>query len=148
MKKIKIILLVLLVALVVIQFIRPAPNESNQVYTKDFMHTYQVPQEISTILKQACYDCHSNNTRYPWYDKIQPVAWYLDHHIREAKKDLNFDEFGTYPAKRQERKLARIQSMVHMKKMPLPSYTWLHPDARLTTAQRDTIANWIDTITP
>ncbi|WP_245950871.1 heme-binding domain-containing protein [Chitinophaga dinghuensis] len=144
MKILKKIFGVLLLLLVAIQFFRPVKNQGRQEYTQDFLHQYQAPPEISDMLKVACYDCHSNNTRYPWYANIQPVAWYLTNHIRDGKKDLNFDEFGSYTPKRQQHKLEEIQSQVKKGKMPLASYTLIHADARLTVAQRDTLVHWID----
>ncbi len=146
MKIFKIILGLLILLLLAIQFIHPARNESNQEFTQDFLHQYQAPLEISEMLKVACYDCHSNNTRYPWYANIQPVAWYLANHIRDGKKDLNFDEFGSYTPKRQQHKLEEIQSQVKKGNMPLASYTLIHRDARLTAAQRDMLVHWIDGI--
>ncbi len=84
--------LVLLFALIVIQFFRPAKNKSEGMSKNDITTLYAVPENVQSILKTSCYDCHSNNTVYPWYSQVQPVAWWLDGHIKDGKKDLNFSE--------------------------------------------------------
>jgi hypothetical protein len=129
--------------LIVIQFIKPEKNISaiaiqpNAIATK-----YTVPDSVSQILKVACYDCHSNNTTYPWYNNIQPVAWYLNDHIKEGKSKFNFDEFITYSLKRQDHKLEELIESQKDSWMPLDSYTWIHKDADLTDLQRNTLINW------
>ena len=87
----------LLLAFIVIQFIRPAKNKSEGVSTNDITTKYAVPQDVMAVLKTSCYDCHSNNTNYPWYANIQPIAWWLDDHIKEGKKELNFSEVCSLP---------------------------------------------------
>src|SRR5213592_2028705 len=94
------ILLVLLLLLIVIQFVRPEKNQSTGVSANDITTKYAVPTAVQSVLKRACFDCHSNNTTYPWYDNIQPVAWWLNHHIEEGKDELNFSEFTTYSPKK------------------------------------------------
>ncbi|MDB5275156.1 MAG: cytochrome [Ferruginibacter sp.] len=91
------VLLVLLVILVIIQFIHPAKNSSSEdaMLVNDISKKYIIPQNVHDILKTSCYDCHSNNTVYPWYSKIQPVDWWLTNHINEGKREVNFSEFAT-----------------------------------------------------
>ncbi len=113
MKRIlKIILIVLLILLILIQFIRPAKNRSESISANDISIQYAVPDSIQHILKVACNDCHSNNTRYPWYAEIQPVAWWLNDHVVNGKKDLNFSEFTKYRIRKQYRKLEEINDLV------------------------------------
>ncbi|MFM8485102.1 MAG: heme-binding domain-containing protein, partial [Bacteroidota bacterium] len=92
---------------------------------------YAVPENVMAVLKPACYDCHSNQTRYPWYAGIQPVAWWLAEHVNDGKRHLNFDEFTTRKIAVQNHKLEEIIEMVKEEEMPLGSYTWTHADARL-----------------
>jgi hypothetical protein len=92
------ILLGLLFALLVVQLFRPNKNQSDVKQVNYIATVYQVPTETGVILQTSCYDCHSNNTNYPWYGNIQPVAWWLNNHIVEGKEELNFSEFGLYPA--------------------------------------------------
>lgn len=140
-------LLSLLVALVVIQFIHPSRNLSSSVDNeKHISKALLVPDNISGILKTSCYDCHSNNTVYPWYSKIQPVDWWMTGHIKDGKEELNFDEFANYNLRRQYHKLEEIQEMVETEKMPLNSYTWIHKDAILSAKQKQNVVNWSETM--
>lgn len=129
--------------MIIIQFIKPERNLSNDetfaVSTK-----YPVPEEVNSILKSACNDCHSNLTEYPWYANIQPTAWWLNNHVKGGKKHLNFSEFTKLPVAVQNHKFEETIEMVKEKKMPISSYTWfgLHPDAKLTDEQRAVITNW------
>ena len=90
------IFLTLLLVFVAMQFIRPARNKSNEVQEADLIKHFNVPTKAAAILKTSCYDCHSNHTRYPWYAEFQPFGWWLAHHIKEGKAELNFSSFGTY----------------------------------------------------
>jgi len=84
------------IILIVVQFVRPAHKISSQVLATDITKTVSVSDSVQTVLKKACYDCHSNNTNYPWYSNIQPVGWFLANHVAEGKRRLNFSEFGSY----------------------------------------------------
>ena len=136
MKILKIILLILLIVFVGIQFIPTKRNQSTDVPITDFMTVNTVPQNVSNALKTSCYDCHSNNTSYPWYNKVQPVAWILENHIEEGKAELNFSEWENYSERRKKSKLKSIVSQIEDGKMPLSSYTLLHGDAKLSFKQR------------
>jgi hypothetical protein len=141
------ILLVVAVVLVGIQFFRPAKNLSSGVPgNDDIMVRFPPPSDVRHVLEIACYDCHSNNTRYPWYAEVQPTSWWLASHIADGKRALNFSEFGAYTAKRQGRKLTAITDQVGDREMPLPSYTWIHRDARLTDAQIKAVTDWADAL--
>ena len=149
MKKIiKPIALVLLAALIIIQFFRPEKNvrSSETVATNDISKLYPVPQEVAAILQTSCYDCHSNNTRYPWYSNFQPVAWRLADHVKEGKKELNFSEFASYRIGKQYRKLEEVNSEVEEGEMPLESYTFIHGDAKLNPAQKEKLMSWASEI--
>lgn len=127
---------------VIIQFIRPEKN-LGEIYTDNHIaKVVSVPSGIDTILQMSCYDCHSNQTRYPWYIHVEPVGWWLSDHINEGKRELNFSEFRTYKLKKQLKKLKSIASQVKKKEMPLPSYLWLHGDAKLTDEQVQALSEW------
>jgi len=136
------ILLIIIIILIAIQFIRPAKNQSNDVLTSEISHVYTVPQNVSVILKKACNDCHTNNTVYPWYAQIQPVGWWLNHHIEEGKDELNFNEFGAYAVPRQYHKLEEVVEQVKEGEMPIWSYTLIHTNAKLTDEEKQTLINW------
>ncbi len=134
---------VLLLALIVIQFIRPAKNKAESISNNDISKLYPVPEDVQTILKTSCYDCHSNNTVYPWYAEIQPVAWWLANHIKDGKKEINFSEFASYRIGRQYRKLDDVNKQIKEGEMPLDFYLWIHKYAKLNEQQKLTIANWV-----
>ena len=136
----------LLIAFAVIQCIQPARNKSGQVLQTDITNTVTVPSNVKTILVAACYDCHSNNTRYPWYSYIQPGGWWLANHIKEGKEELNFSEFGTYSHRRQINKLRSIETSIKDGAMPLSSYTLLHKGARLTNDEKALIIAWTNKV--
>lgn len=132
----------LLVVLVIIQFIRPTRNTSTTESPNEISKYYDVPADIQAVLKKSCYDCHSNNTVYPWYTNIQPVGWWLQNHVNEGKGELNFSEFGTYDQKKAKHKFEEIEEVLNEGEMPLSSYTLIHGDAKLTAEQTATIAAW------
>jgi len=140
------ILLFLLFVLVVIQFIRPSENHSSSLSKNDITLHYPVPDTVLAILKTSCYDCHSNNTRYPWYNRVQPVAWWLNSHVREGKRELNFSEFASYPLVKQAKKLKNTVKQVKGGGMPLDSYLWIHKDAKLEQGQKDTLIQWANSL--
>ena len=117
----------------------------------DISSLVRVPDTVQQILKVSCYDCHSNNTVYPWYTNIQPVGWWLNHHVEEGKEHLNFNEFTNIPPtekrttrERQLKKLEEIKETVEEGEMPLSSYTLIHTNAKLTKEQRQLLINWAD----
>jgi hypothetical protein len=147
MKKfLKRLLLLLLLVFIVIQFFRPAKNISEGISANDITKAYAVPQDVQTIFKTSCYDCHSNNTAYPWYNKIQPVAWWLADHVNEGKRELNFSEFASYRIGRQYKKLEEINEQVKEGEMPLSSYTLIHTDAKLNDQQKISLATWVESV--
>jgi hypothetical protein len=137
------LLQLLLLAFVAIQFIRPTKNKATGIAANDISTKYTIPKEVDSILKTSCNDCHSNNTNYPWYANIQPIAWWLDDHIKEGKRELNFSEFASYRIGRQYRKLEEINDEVKEDKMPLKSYTKIHKNAILNEQQKLALANWV-----
>lgn len=134
--------LVLAALFLVAQFIRPEKNIGDPQSPTDIAALYPVPTDVNALLRTSCYDCHSNATRYPWYAEIQPVGWWLNQHITEGKRHLNFSEFGKPNLRWQYRKLEKIAEEVEERAMPLPSYLIAHVDARLSDAQRERLIVW------
>ena len=130
-------------AFIVIQFFPTTLNERDTVPQSDFMVENQVPATIKNRLQVSCYDCHSNNTDYPWYSKIQPAAWYLEDHIQEGKDELNFNEWAEYSDRRKNSKLRSIISQIEEDKMPLDSYTLIHKDAILSDEDKRVIIDYM-----
>ncbi len=143
MKLYKKILLILLGVLIVIQFIQPSHNKSDQVLPMDITKTINVPDKVLDVFKNSCYDCHSNNTRYPWYVNIQPMGWFMANHIKEGKENLNFSDFGSYSKRKQANKLRAIAESIKDGSMPISSYTIMHTDAKLTSNDTAIINNWV-----
>lgn len=143
---VKKILIGLLVIFIIIQFIRPAKNQTDAAQPKDIAAVYPVPANVHEILKRACYDCHSNNTKYPWYNNVQPVTWWLNHHISEGKHELNFNEFVSYTKKKKRKRLNQVADAVTDGWMPLKSYLWIHKEAVLTKEESDAVAEWANTL--
>lgn len=137
-------LVLVLGLIIIIQFIPRHYNISNTIDRKDISEVFETPSEVNAILRNSCYDCHSNNTRYPWYNKVQPVSWYMERHIEEGKKELNFSKFGDYSSRRQKSKLKAVINQIKDGEMPLDSYTLIHRDARLSTSEKKVLYNWMN----
>lgn len=135
-------LLIVILVIVIIQFFRPEKNLAAKDQPLALQKKYALPEQVSTTLQAACNDCHSNNTRYPWYAEVQPVAWYLSYHVDEGKEELNFDEFLSYPAKKQDHKMEEVVEMIEKGEMPLDSYTLLHHNAKLDETQKAALIAW------
>lgn len=130
-------LAVLVVAIVlVIQVIPVERNVSTVPPGQSFEKTEKVPANVAAILKVSCYDCHSNNTRYPWYSELQPGAWFMARHIKKGKEELNFDEFNNYSERRKKAKIKSIISQIEKDEMPLKSYRMMHGNARLSADKK------------
>jgi hypothetical protein len=144
LKKISVIVFA---ALIVIQFFPPEKNSSTAAPgPNDITVMHPTPPAIKTILAESCYDCHSDNTRYPWYTRIQPAGWWMQHHVTEGIAELNFSQFGTYTAKRALRKLEKLTKETKDREMPLTSYLIIHREAKLTDTQIQQLGNWAEGI--
>jgi len=142
MSRTKKIMLVILIVFIAMQFVRPAPNSSNAVQQEDMVTHFNVPANVAGVLKTSCYDCHSNNTSYPWYSNIQPVGWLLAKHIKDGKEELNFNQFTTYSSRRQLSKLKSIRNSIKDGSMPLASYTLIHKEANLSEKSKAMVIEW------
>ncbi len=146
MKWLKWIGLALLVVLVGLQFIPTRSNQSKDVASADFLLTYKIPENIGHVLYTSCYNCHSNNTEYPWYSRLQPVGLLLESHINKGKAELNFSEFGSYSIRKQKSKLKSMVNQIEKGEMPLSSYTFIHRDARLSKEIKKSLVNYLNSI--
>lgn len=138
------ILVVLLVAFIILQFFRidktnPAPTPG-----MDFLNIKKTPETTAKLIRNGCYDCHSNETKYPWYSNVQPVAWFLKDHIEEGRKELNFSNFATYEPKRQAKKLEEAAELIEKGEMPLESYVLMHPEAKFTDAEKKQLIDYFN----
>jgi Haem-binding domain len=130
--------------LILIQFIRPARNYGVTTTDKDVLHYVHVPDTIQHILMTSCYDCHSNNTHYPWYANINPVGWWLNNHISDGKRAINFSDLSGMTKRKLDHRFGDISETVEKKEMPLPTYTWIHKYAILEDGQIQLVMQWAD----
>ncbi|PAW95358.1 hypothetical protein CKK33_18380 [Mucilaginibacter sp. MD40] len=142
-RKVLIGLGVVIIVFIIIQFIPGQFNQSKQASANNIAEVYSMPQDVKAILKKDCYDCHSNNTNYPFYAHLQPMRLMLDRHVRNGKDELNFDEFATYSERKKRSKLRAISTSLDEGTMPLPSYLLIHGDAKLTSKDKMLIKSWI-----
>lgn len=145
MKKIlKYIAILLLVILVIIQFINRPEQINEPVTENDIINALNINPEMSDMLKAACYDCHSNQPRYPWYSEIAPFSWWIGEHIEHGRDELNFSDWATFSKRKRDHKLEEMVEEVEEGHMPLPKYTWMHSDARLSEEQITMLKEWVN----
>jgi len=142
MKIAKKILLALLLIFIAMQFYRPSKNTAQGNHTKIFITETNPPQEVKIVLEKSCYDCHSNNTIYRWYNNIAPVSYWLAEHIKHGKENLNFSEWDSLSVKKKDHKLEEIIEVLEDGVMPLKEYLWNHDEAKLTYDQKTAITDW------
>lgn len=146
MKIIKKIGLLLLIVFVVAQFFGPDKNEGDMTSVDAFFTDTNPPDDVKMILKNACLDCHSDSTRYPWYNNITPVNYWLADHVKDGKKHFNMSKWSDYSDKKKDHKLDELIEMVEDKEMPLDSYTWTHGEAKLSAEQIESVVAWANTV--
>jgi hypothetical protein len=139
------ILIAILIIIIGIQFIRPEKNLGRAETPSDITHYIQVPDSVMRILKNSCYDCHSNHTDDLWYREIMPIGWWLNKHVTDGKRHLNFSDFSKYDKKKIRKKLKETAEEVEQKEMPLSSYTLIHTKKKLNPEQIKLIVDWADT---
>ncbi len=103
--------------------------------------TLQAPQEVLSILKRACYDCHSSEVKAPWYYGVAPISWYTQFHVRNARQIVNFSQWNSYSKAKQLKILKRLPKSIVIR-MPLSSYLYLHEEAKLTKSEKKTLNSW------
>lgn len=145
MKLLKKLGLVLLVAFLLLQAFRPTKNNSNNK-VQDIATLYPVSDSVQQIFNKTCNDCHSNNTNYPWYANIQPVAWWLNDHVTDGKKHFNLNEFASYSIAKQYKKLEECMEEVKEGEMPLESYIIIHKNAILSTREKELLYDWANAV--
>jgi hypothetical protein len=132
----------LLMVFIIIQLFQPDRNTSSENFVTDVANHYQVPDSIETLLAKNCYDCHSNNTDYPWFINVQPVGWYMQSKVERGKTHLNFSEFALLSKEAAIKKLTEIEDVMNTNRMPLKAYKWYNESANLSQQQRTAIINW------
>ncbi|MBR9915065.1 MAG: heme-binding domain-containing protein [Algicola sp.] len=144
MKIVKKILVALLFVFVVMQFFGPDRNQGELASIDNFIADTNPPEKVHGILKNTCFDCHSDVTRYPWYSSITPVNYWMAEHVEDGKKHFDVSDWENYSVKKKRHKLEELIEEVKEKKMPLESYTYTHDDAKLTDEEIKAIVEWAE----
>lgn len=145
MKNKKRIFWYVILAVIVIMQLYPFPRpEVTTDNPNDLIKTTEVPENVATMLRAACYDCHSNETVYPWYSNIAPVKWWVYDHIIEGREDVNFSKWNSYSKSDKAEILDDITSEVSEGEMPLDYYPLTHPGAKLSDTDREILVKWAE----
>ncbi|PCH76075.1 MAG: cytochrome C [Flavobacteriaceae bacterium] len=137
--------LILVGILVLIQLIRPEKNTAaiGPVIVADEL---LITDEVAVILEKSCYDCHSNRSNYLWYAEVAPVSWLIAHHVNDGKEHLNFSEWNTYNNFQKEHIIKDLYKEIKEDKMPLKTYTWMHPEALLSATEKEVLLSWVKSL--
>ncbi len=141
---IKLATLLIIAILIILQFFQPEKNQGSISHESDLIVVASVPESLSKILIASCYDCHSNRTEYPWYNRISPVSWYLYKHVSEGKEALNLSEFGSLSKAEKIGALSDLYDAIEAGSMPLQSYMLIHRNARMSQEEIDALLDWAD----
>lgn len=136
------ILVILLVGFILLQFFPIDKNNPAPTPKMDFLMIKNTPESTANLIRTGCYDCHSNESKYPWYSNVQPFGWFLKDHIEEGRKELNFSTFATYEPKRQAHKLNEAAEQIEKGEMPIESYLLAHSEAKFSPAQKDQLVKY------
>lgn len=139
------ILLGIIVVFILMQFARPKKNDSRNG-VNDITTVMEVPENVQIILKTSCADCHSNFTKYPWYNEIAPVSWFVASHVNDGKEHLNFSEWTVYNKNQKEHIINDLKEVLENKSMPLSSYLKMHEEAEMTLEQYQILLDWAQTL--
>ncbi len=136
------ILIWVILPLIAIQFIKIDVPDRINGNPKDEI---EAPKEVLDILKRSCFDCHSNSVKYPWYDRIAPISWYVKSHVKKGREIVNFSEWNSYSKEKKLKILTKIPKAIVIR-MPLPSYLWLHKEAKLSNSDKRVLKEWVEKI--
>lgn len=135
---------VFVIVLVAIQFFGPVRTSPATDPSETLVATGRVTPEVSAILDRSCRDCHSNETRWPWYSRIAPMSWGVIDHVNHARRRMNLSKWTSYDPEDARGFLVDICALTRKHDMPLPSYTWIHRDARLSDHDIAVLCAWTE----
>lgn len=127
---------------ILLQFIQPDRSVPAVNPSSNFENQLNIAPATLTLLKNACYDCHSFETENPWYNYVAPVSYWIQHHVNEAREELNFSEWAAYDIERKAHKIEECVEMIQEGEMPLASFTWMHPEAKLDDTQKQSLMDF------
>jgi len=135
---------IIVAAIIIIQLIPTRRPEVITTNKNDMVTNNVVPDTVALLLKNACYDCHSNETKYPWYSYVAPVSWLISRDIRLGREELNFSKWESLSKMDKAKMLEEIVDEIESGAMPMSIYVLMHPEAKLSMSNRDMIMNWAD----
>jgi hypothetical protein len=136
-RALKFALLAIIAVLILIQFV--PVTRTNPPVTAEV----NAPADVMAIVKRACYDCHSNETRWRWYAYVAPVSWFIAHDVKEGREHLNFSAWGSLSPSHQRILAEDVWEQISREEMPLQAYSVMHSEARLTDADKAAIHRWV-----
>ena len=145
-KTFKIGFFVLIGLFLLIQVYRPQRTRTDEITKDHITKAIDVPGNVQSIFKRSCYNCHSEQTDWPWYSNIAPVSWLVISDVTGARAKMNLSQFGKYTKDKQSRELSKICDMITNKDMPPAKYTMIHSDAVLTQEDKDMLCNWANAV--
>ena len=134
------LILWVVIPLIAIQFIKLDVAQTLPTNPKEQL---QAPKEVMDILNRSCSDCHSNHVKYPWYDRIAPISWYVQSHVKDGRKVFNFDKWNSYDKEKKLKILEKIPKAIKIR-MPIPEYLWLHKEAKLSAEDKKVLSKWAE----
>ncbi len=140
------IILAVVVLLVLIQLYPVDKSIPKYDTSQGFLQVYDPPEDVKQILQNACFDCHSYQTQWPWYSRIAPVSWIIKHHVSEGRDYFNFDTWGQLTPKKQRHITEEMYDEIEEREMPLTGYVWMHKEADLSASERARLLNWLKTL--
>ncbi len=140
------VLIALALILLVMQAFRIDTTNPTSAPEKDFLTVTNTSAELASVIRTSCYDCHSNEVKYPWYTQIAPVSWWIKHHVDEGKDELNFSEWADFSSRKADHKLKECIEFIEEGEMPTESYTLMHSDAKLNDAQKTALTAWFKSL--
>lgn len=146
MKLLRILFILLVAVFVVLQFFGIDRTNPEFDPSNDMISMEKPPKDIEKILRSTCYDCHSNETNWPWYSYIAPTSWMIEEHVIDGRDNLNLSDWGEYELEDRAYIIEEMIEEIEDKEMPLPGYDMLHPDAKLSDEQKEALFNWLRSI--
>lgn len=140
------IIIGIVVFLMIAQFFGINKINPSTPSNETFYSVHNTPQDVQSIMDAACMDCHSHQTKYPWYTSIAPLSWWINHHIVEGREHLNFSTWTSYDKGKQDHKIEECIEVLEEGEMPLTSYTLIHGNAKLSSAQKERLISYLNTI--
>ncbi len=138
------LLLGILALIILIQFMPKGLPTTSSITTSDLLMNNTIPSNIESILTNSCYDCHSNNTAYPWYAQVSPVSFFVGAHVKDGREHLNFSEWEQLSKLDKAEALDDLMEEIEDKKMPVEAYLLLHADSKLSASDRIELISWAE----